>query len=362
MGRLFFFLIFIFCGSCDKRESQFSFKPIKSDLPLLVSEIGQSLKVIEVQTKYPISGTPTILKSDKYFYLFEQGIVFSIHQIGLEGEVRKSIDFGFDDKLNGHAITQIITPGDRIGVITQGDRVTWFDEDLKEIGNEELPFKAKYHYQLGDQTIAHTNGIDDDDWDIVTYGPNGSKSYLPIDKDRYGFYNQTFSPFTQWNENVLFSRSFNDTIYAWDGNEFRPFFHVDFGSEAVSEERFLQIRSAMDMLDFFKERRYSYLQGEVFALDPNRILFIAFDDGQRKIGLMDFKKGGLTLYPGLVDNSISKMALSNLQVAKDGELFFGVSGEEIEENHERIPKSFKHQLSENYPESYFIYRLSIKED
>ena len=95
--NLIFILLFIFF-SCANKTDQFSFTPIQVDKSLLVSEIGKSLEIIEVKTKYPISGTPTIRKSDHYFYLFEEGIVFSLHQIEKSGAVRKSIDFGFDDE------------------------------------------------------------------------------------------------------------------------------------------------------------------------------------------------------------------------------------------------------------------------
>jgi hypothetical protein len=105
---------------------------LQADKPLLVSEIGESLDIIEVQTKYPISGYPTILKSDRYYYLFEKGLITSLHQIGLDGKVRKSIDFGYDDKLNADGITQVILRDNGVGVVSMGKTVIWFDEDLVE--------------------------------------------------------------------------------------------------------------------------------------------------------------------------------------------------------------------------------------
>lgn len=360
MTRLISLLIIFVFLSCEKKEEEFSFLPTLKNKPLLVSEIGESLDIIEIQTKYPISGTPTILKSDRYFYLFEEGIVTSLHQVGLDGKVRKSIDFGNDDKLNALSITQIVTKQNHIGVITHGDQITWFDEELKELQTEKLPLKAKVHFRQGSQTISHTNGIDNDDWNIVTYGSNSRKAYLPIDKTRYGFYNQTYSPFSVWAEKVLFSQAFNDTVYVWDQLSFKPLFRVDFGSNKVTEDRFSKIQGPMDMLAFFNERKYSYLQGEVYGLDKNRILFQINEKGKQKLGMMDFKSNELTVYPGIVDNSISNIILYFPQFSLDGELYFGISGEEIQENYDRIPDSFKHRLSTDFAESYFIYRLKIK--
>lgn len=360
MCRVIFLLAILILSACSEKESTFSYEPIYSEKALLVSEIGESLEIIEVQTKYPIAGIPTILKSDRYYYLLEEGLVTTLHQVDFQGKLRKSMDFGNDDKLNADAISQVITKDDRVGVITYGKQITWFDEDLKEIGTEELPVKAKFHFQVDQHSIAHMNGGQDADWDIITYGPKGINYYMPIDKNRLGFYYQTFSPFAKWREKVLFSRAFNDTLYSYENGSFNPLFHVDFGANAVSNERYLQIQHPLEMLDFINERKYNYLQGEIYALDKDRVLFLLNNKGKRSVGLMDFKTNQLTVYPGIVDNSVSLMPLFHPQVAIEGDLYFGISGETMEENYDRFPDSFKHRLSPEYPESYFIYRLTLK--
>lgn len=361
MNRFNLIVIVILFFSCEKSTVDFSFSPISSKSPILFSNLGQRLEIVEIESDYPISGTPLILKSERYFYLFEQGILTSLHQIDTNGEYRKRIDFGFDDKLNAEAITQVLIEQNQIGVITHGDRITWFDEDLKEVGTEELPNKAKVHFRQGTQTIAQTNGINDDDWEIMTYGSEGSKTFLPRDKNRYHFYNQTFSPFSEWEGKVLFSQAFNDTIYVWDKTGFKPLFHVDFGINAVTAERFSQIQGAMDMLSFFNEKKYSYMPGEVYGLDENRILFQVIEKGKQRLGLMDFQNEELTIYPGFVDNSVSGIPLFSPQFSRNGILYFGVSGERILENYDQLPNSFKHRLSDEYSESYFIYCLKLKD-
>lgn len=362
MNRLFPVFLSIIFFSCEKKEQEFSFLPTQANKPLLVSEIGESLDIIEIQTKYPISGTPTILKSDRYYYLFEEGIVTSLHQVGLDGKVIRSIDFGYDDKLNADGITQIILRENGVGVVTMGEKVIWFDENLEEQDTEKLPFKANFHFPINNKKIISFNNriADDEDFDILIQQNGEIEKILPIRKDEYNFVYKSYSSFTEWNDKVLFSQAFNDTIYVWDQEGFRPLFHVDFGSNAVSD-RFTQIQHPLDMLAFFNERKYHYLPGEVYGLDTNRILFQINEKGNRKFGLMDFQSNELTIYPGIVDNSISNMTLYFPQFSLDGELFFGISGEMILENYDRIPDSFKHRLSKDYAESYFIYRLKVKE-
>lgn len=361
MARCFlYFCLVIGLFSCQETNPSFSYKPVQSEKPLLVSELGEKLEIIEVHTKYPISGTPTILMSDRYFYLFEEGMVVSLHQVDFDGKVRKSIDFGFDDKLNGHAISQILIKEDRIGVITYGDLVAWFDENLEEVEEERLPAKAKFHFLDDKQTIAFTHGIDDGDWDILAYDSVVRVEALPRNRERYGFYNHSYSPFTRWNEQIVFSKVFNDTVYIWKDQGLQPFFHVDFGEGKVNEERYMQIRGALDMRDFFKEGGHSYLMGEIFGLDANRILFQISLKGKRELAILDLADQTLTSYPGFIDNSISLMNLRSPQFSQDGELFFGISGEEIQEHIGRIPSSFVSKLSPDYAESYFIYRLKIK--
>lgn len=362
MSRIILLVILFTIFSCRENPKTFSFEPKIADKPLLVSEIGQSLEILEVQTKYPISGTPTILKSDKYFYLFEEGIVTSLHQIGLDGKVRKSIDFGYDDKLNADGITQVILRENGVGVVTMGEKVIWFDENLDEQDTEKLPFKANFHFPITDEKIiSFNNRIDDqEDYDILINQNGDLKKSLPIRKDEYNYVYKSYSSFSKWNDKVLFSQAFNDTIYVLDQEGFRPLFHVDFGSNAVAD-RLTQIQHPLDMLAFFNERKYHYLPGEVYGIDTNRILFQINEKGNRKVGLLDFQSDELTVYPGIVDNSISNMILYFPQISLDGELYFGISGEQILENYDRIPDSFKHRLSTDYAESFFIFRLKIKE-
>ena len=353
-----FLLSFI---SCKQEISQFSFEPISVQYPLLVSEIGESLEILEIQTKYPISGTPTILKSDRYFYLFEQGIVTSLHQVSLDGKVLKSIDFGYDDKLNADAITQVILKENKIGVVSRGNLVIWFDENLEELEEEKLPFMANFHYPINEnRMISFNNRIDDqENFDILIQESGETKKTLPIRKDEYTFVYESYSPFSEWNSHVIFSQAFNDTIYVWDKEGFRPLFHVNFGTNAVAD-RLKQVQHPLDMLAFFNEKKYHYLPGEVYGLDANRVLFQINEKGNRKLGLMNFETKELSVYPGIVDNSISNMILYFPQFAKDRELFFGISGEQILEKYDRIPDSFKHRLSQDYAESFFIYRLKLK--
>lgn len=362
MYRFILTIVFLSFISCQKTPEQFSYTPNYVEKPLLVSEIGESLDIIEIQTKYPISGYPTILKSDQYYYLFEEGLVTSLHQVGLDGKVRKSIDFGYDDKLNADGITQVILRENGVGVISRGTSIIWFDEDLIEQETETLPFKANFHFPINEnEIISFTNRInEDEDFDILIQKNGLISRALPIDRAKYGFVYQTFSPFISMGGKILFSQSFNDTIFQWDHTKFEPLIHVNFGSEAITKERYSKISHALDMLEFFNEKKYSYLQGEIYGLNENKIMFKLSHKGKQKVGVMDFKSKELTAYSGIVDNSISGMLIYFPQFSQNGELFFGISGEQILENYDRIPDSFKHRLSKDYAESYFIYRLKVK--
>jgi hypothetical protein len=362
MSRKLLFLLLIPFLSCNSGISNFSIQPTEVDKPVLVSDIGERLDILEIQTPYPISGTPSILKSDRYYYLFEQGIISSLHQVGLDGKFIRSIDFGYDDKLNADGITQVILRENQVGVVSRGSSVIWFDENLEELETEKLPIKAHFHYPLDDENlISYNNRINDlEEYDILITQNEKLKKALPIRKEEYNFVYKSYSPFSEWNQKVLFSQAFNDTIYTWDQEEFKPLFHVDFGSNAVSKERFLEIQHAMDMLAFFNERKYSYLQGEVYGFDSNRILFQINEKGKQKLGLMNVSENQLTIHPGIVDNSVSGMVLYYPQFSQDGVLYFGISGEQLLENYDRIPDAFKHRLSSDYAESFFIYKLKIK--
>lgn len=246
--------------------------------------------------------------------------------------------------------------------MSRGSSVIWFDENLEELETEKLPIKAHFHYPLdAENLISYNNRINDlENHDILITQNGKLKRALPIRNEEYNFVYKSYSPFSEWNGQVLFSQAFNDTIYTWDQEVFKPLFHVNFGSDGVAEELFLEIQHAMDMLAFFNERKYSYLQGEVYGLDPNRILFQINEKGKQKLGLMDLQENQLTIHPGIVDNSVSGMPLYYPQFSQDGVLYFAISGEQLLENYDRIPDSFKHRLSANFAESYFIYILKVK--
>ncbi|MFC3416077.1 6-bladed beta-propeller [Algoriphagus hitonicola] len=253
---IFFLFMLLLTFSCEEKKSDFSFVPINSEKPIFVSEIGESLDIIEIKTQYPISGVPTILKSDRYFYLFEEGFVTSLHQIDLKGNLKNSIDFGYDDKINADGITQVILRENEVGVVSMGKTVIWFDENLEELETEELPFKANFHYPLDkDKIISFNNRIDElEDYDILIKENQDIKKALPIRNEEYNFVYKSYSPFSHWGNYVLFSQAFNDTVYVWDREEFRPLFHVNFGSDAVLD-RLTQIQHAMEMLAFLNEKK-----------------------------------------------------------------------------------------------------------
>jgi hypothetical protein len=270
------------------------------------------------------------------------------------------LDFGYDDKLNGEAISQILIDGERVGVVIYGETVIWFDENLEEIGSEKLPVRAKFHFKHDEKSIAHTNQIADDESDIVIYSDQIESKHLPLENGMYPFYNQIFSPFSRWKEGVVFSKSFNDTIYYWDETGFRPLFRVDFGSSAVTRERYSQIQDAMDMLSLFREKKYNYLLGEVYGLDSDHILFQLSVNGKMRLAVMDFDTEELTVYPGLVDNSVSGLSLFSPQFVEDGVLYFGVSGEIFLENYDKLVSAFRAKLAPDYADSFFIYQLELK--
>ncbi len=360
-SKLFAVLAFVLFSSCkDPTEETLSYVPERSDRPLLVSEFADRLDVLEVQTPYPISGVPVILRSDRYFYLFETEMVTTLYQLDLNGKVLRNLQFEEDGRLPAAYITQVILKGDRIGIILSGDRVTWLDEKLDEIGEEILPVKAKVHFLDDVGNIAFTNRIDDGDWEILTYDSVMRSSALPVDREAYSFYNHTYSQFSSWGEGVLFSRAFNDTIYLWEGEGFRPLVHIDLGARAFPREKLYGVTHPPDFGKIIRSPEYSYLIGEVFGLDGQRIMFQLMDESRRKLALMDFSSKQLTFYPGIIDNSVTGMNLVFPQFSEDGVLYFGISGEEIQENYGALPASFKHRLSETYDESYFIYLLKVK--
>ncbi|MBN7810288.1 hypothetical protein J0A68_04925 [Algoriphagus sp. H41] len=360
-GRLFFCLLFALFSCQNPGDQTFSYQPVRSDKSLRVTDLGESLEVLEVQTRYPISGTPTILRSERHLYLFETDMVTTLYQLDLRGKVLRSLEFEEDGRLPAGYITQVMLRGDQIGIILSGDRVTWLSETLEEVGEEFLPVKAKFHFQGEVGNIAFTNRIADGDWEILTYDSVVRSRALPVDREAYGFYNLTYSQFSQWREGVLFSRAFNDTIYLWEGGEFRPLLHIDLGGRAFPREKLYGVTYPPDFAKVINSPEYSYLYGEVFGLDSQRIMIQLQDESRRKLAMMDFSSRELTIYPGIVDNSVSGVDLGIPQFSKDGILYFGLSGEQIQENIDRLPESFKHRLSDTYDESYFIFLLKVKE-
>lgn len=354
-----FFIIGFFLFSCSSKEPVELQKidPTHAKISLNLSDIGKKLNIIEIKTKTPTGGMPDVILSDKYIYLFDQDYSQSLYQVDYEGNVLNSIRFGNDDKLNINGINNLVEKNNEVGVVSMGRKIIWFDEKLNNKKTETMAIKAHYHFPFKNGYVSFVNRINDEiDFDFVSSDENGIiHRAIPIDRNEYAYVYKPYSPFSAYKDQLLFSKSFNDTIYSYEvGKGLIPFAKVDFGSRSVPDDQFLKIQDAFDMMNFFNTKKFSYLEGEIYSIDNQKALILISIKGRGKLGLWDIKKGSIVTYPSLKDNFKSNMELFQVSTVSSGKTVFGVSGEYVKNS---ASESFKNSLKEGYEYSFFLLIL-----
>ena len=348
------FLLILFSCSSDSTVKLIKINPILQEKSIELSEIGEKLNIIEIKTESPIGGIPDVLLSEKYIYLFDQDYSQSLYQIDYEGN---AIRFGNDDKLNINGINNLVKKNNEVGVVSMGTKIIWFDEKLNNKKTETMAIKAHYHFPFKNGYVSFVNRINDEiDFDFVSSDENGIiHRAIPIDRNEYAYVYKPYSPFYAYKDQILFSKSFNDTIYSYEVEKgLIPFAKVDFGSSSVPDDQFLKIQDAFDMMNFFNTKKFSYLDGEIYSIDDQKALIKVSIKGKGAFGLWDIDKGNLVIYPSLKDNFKSDMELFHINTVSTGKTVFGVSGEYVKS---RASESFKSSLEEGYEYSFFIFVL-----
>ncbi len=354
-----FFIIGFFLFSCSSKEPVELQKidPTHADIPLNLSDIGKKLNIIEIKTKTPIGGMPDVILSDKYIYLFDQDHSQSLYQVDYDGNVLNSIRFGNDDKLNINGINNLVAKNNKVGVVSMGSKIIWFDENLKEEKTEIMAIKANYHFPFQNGYVSFVNRINDEiDFDFVASDESAIiHTAIPIDRNEYAYVYKPYSPFAKYNDQILFTKSFNDTIFVYNEKEgLMPFAKVNFGSSSVPDDQFMKIQNAFDMMNFFNAKKFSYLDGEIYSIDDQKALILVSIKGRGKLGLWDIKKGSIVTYPSLKDNFKSNMELFQVSTVSSGKTVFGVSGEYVKNS---ASESFKNSLKEGYEYSFFLLAI-----
>jgi len=362
LSYIAFIYFIIACNQQNNEENLVAITPENLDSPLSISSISNRVEFLEVKSERPIAGTPNILIGETFYYLFDQDYTTSIYQIDKEkGIILNTIKFGTDDIINSNSITSVVIKDNQIGIIQNGLNVTWFDENLHEVGNEKLLVKAKYQFPYNNDYLAFTNSINDlIPWDFIAYDDKIKTKALPINEDTYKFVYQSSSPFSKWKDNVVFAKYFNDTVYSYNGQKLNPLFVIDFGIGKVPDDEFSKIKNAMDMMRFFGEKKYTYLSGDIFSISDDLIMTEYIDKGNRKIGIWSESRNTFNSYLSLYDDLLSNIILYTPSVVKEKELAFGVTGESILENYNDLSPTFKSKLSEDYATSYFIFLAYLK--
>lgn len=359
-------LLCFFAIACsNNKQSTFTpkVKLLKTEESLNISQIVTDLKVLEIDSDIPIAGLPNILIGPTFLYLYDRDYSRTLYQVDFNGEIINKIRFGDDSRINISTITNIFLKDMEIGIVVNGLNVIWFDENLNELSTSELLVKGMFQLPYNEDYITFTNSANETyPWDIVVSNKKVKIKALPINQEKYKFVYKPKSPFSVWkNENILFSKQFNDTIYVYDGNKTVSHFSIiDFGEDRFPENEYLKIKNSRDMMQFFNQKKYTYLSGEIFVLSNEKILLEYIDRANRKIGIWSEGDDFITSYPSIKDDMISNIILYTPSAVKNNKIAFGVTGENMLENYNSLTSKFRSSLPDDYSTSYYIYLADLK--
>lgn len=351
------FILTLFSCTSEKIENLIEIIPKNADISINLSELGQKLNITEIKTDIPIGGIPEVLLSEKYIYLFDQDFTQTLYQVNFNGIVLNSIQFGNDDKLNINGINNLVVKNNKVGVVSMGAKITWFDENLKEEKSEVMAVKANYHFPFQNGYVSFVNRINDEiEFDFISSDESGIKhTAIPVNVNEYKFVYKAYSPFAKWKDQVIFTKSFNDTVFVFNEKKgLMPLIKVDFGNNTVPNDQLLKIQNAFDMMNFLNSKSFSYLSGETYNIDDNRFIVGVATRGENKFGLLKVKENSLITYPSIKDNFKTGMELYHISATNSGKIVFGVNGEYV---NSRASESFKNSLNEGYENSFFLLIL-----
>ncbi len=345
------------CGSSGGVGGLVTLKPEVTNKFLRLSELGDDLEVLEVKTSYPIGAQPQIVLSDRFIYLMDASVSMILYQLDHRGQVLRQYELGFDDDLNIRGINHLLVKGDSLGIVSMSDRITWFNDLLQPIGKESLAVKSMYHYPYGEGYLSMITLPDDTlSYDFVAAHSSGIYHQgMPLDLEAYRFIYEARAPITAWQDQVLVSKMFDDTLYRFNKTEgLKQMALVDFGSRAIPQEEFRQIEDAFGMRRILSEPDYAYLQGEIHAIRPTQVLLSMRIAGQRDWGLWNPIENRLVTYRSLKDDFKTGIDLHEISSSKDGQLVFGMDGETFAS---KASSAYTRQLEKGFEENFFILWL-----
>lgn len=354
---LFFFILGIVSCSTQKVEEIQTLTTQQADIPLLLSDIGNKLNILQIETEYPIGPTPEIALSEKYIYLFDQDYTQALYQIDYSGTVIRSIQFGMDEKLNINGINNLVVKNNKPGLVYMGTKIIWFDEYFNEEKTETMSGAANYHYPYHEGYVAFNNRINEDvGFDFFASSKSGLiDQALPINPDEYKFVYKSNAPFANWKKSLLFTRSFDNKIYIYETkNGLKPFAQVDFGNNAIPTDQLMKIKNTFDMMSFLNKNSFSYLSGEIYALNDKTIILGNTTKGKTSFGVWKYGEKKITTYPRIKDNFKSEMDLFHISSSAHGKTVFGINGEYVKS---KASENFKKNYKEGFENSFFILVL-----
>ena len=357
------FSILVLLTSCS--DSKIEFEEIKPNFvaePIKVIDLADDFYAIEIKSEVPIGQMPTILADDNHIYLFDREASQSLFKIDYNGSILASVRFEEDDMLNIHGITSLILVEGRVGVITLGEKVNWFDENLELTGSEKLPARGNFQLPFKNGFVSHNSSINEaEPWDFFYSEDTIQIRDIPYTPSQHRFTYQATAPFTNWRNSLLFSVMLNDTIYSFDGlSKLQRVLSVDFGSKKIPKNFLETISHPLELLTFFNEGKYTYLEGNIFTLSDSNILLEINDQKKRKLGMWDMEANSIDVYPAILDTSVSGLAFFNPAWGENGTLVFGYSGDYVANKKNSLLPSFKSSLSSDYESSYFIFVMNLK--
>lgn len=292
MKYLLIFCLFVSLISCKENEAH----NVEIDIIDVLPGFNSIPSFVKDTTYIPlefcenciIGDISKVLKTEDGFIISDRNIAKQVFKFDDEG------NFLFKIGASGEGLGNYVLPFD-ISLIPGVKRVAVLDQNQMKIIYyslvdgafiEEIPinFQAKSFHFLSDELIAlHFDGQFsgrevDSLAGILDLGKRnfvykGVVDYSKTDQ------NNTAGDFFQNGNNLLFSKSLNDTIYKVDENGFEPKFILNFGDKKVSDE--IKSLPLMDMRMRMMEEIPFYHNGNIIE-NEQYLFFLWWGNGENE--------------------------------------------------------------------------------
>lgn len=361
---IFVLLVFTNCSRSldqknDSTQTLLQIDEIKENKEMLFSRIGKNIHIIQLDNACLMGQINKLAVSGENIYALDIDQCSCLCSFDETGNLIEKISLSEDRQFQFDAIAEMFILGDQLVVHDVARKSLFFlNKNLEVTRTEKVPFMANAIFPLNDTWLVFLNYRQSEyDHDFIVFDPNNGKvleRYLPVVEDEYRYVYEDRSTFAKSKQgSVYFSKAFNDTIYAYHGdNGLIPHILLNFGQSKLPKDYLTTIQDATDLMRDFLNGTYLFLHGNLHVVRDGNLL-AQVNRGNRGYNIfIDVGKNEGMLFERFKDDYLTGLTFYNPLLSNESHFVFELSSENLS-NSFSLPEDFILKFNPS-PENNFL--------